>query len=121
VFVTDSHKTNVVPPKFSEAARDGIRARLDANGLLERLDLNPRVLRLGSDELAGRIVQAVRTAQEDWLAKGNRPGADASPIPEGLDQKTLMRRLEEMEAQADRGYARLTATLEETLRRMDGA
>ena len=94
-----------------EAAQGRVRAKVGVDGLLERLELDPRALRLGSGELAGQITLAVRTAQEDWSAK-----RDLGP----LDQKMVVRRLDEMQADTDCGYARLMATLDETLRRLDG-
>ncbi|MCO5990318.1 hypothetical protein NE235_29815 [Actinoallomurus spadix] len=115
--MADSDEVDGDPSGIGEAAHGRVCARVGSDGLLERLDLDPRLLRLRSEELAGHIVSAVRAAQNDRLARGEDPPA---PAPAPLDPETLVRRLDEMEAQADRGYARLTATLDEMLRRLDG-
>ncbi|TDD04653.1 hypothetical protein [Nonomuraea diastatica] len=84
---------------------------------MARLKLDPRSMRLGSHELAGHIVAAVRAAQQDRLAKVGEP---ATPLEaEGPGAEEFIRRVNDMEAQAASDFARLTSSLEEMLRRLD--
>ncbi|MDP9850070.1 YbaB/EbfC family nucleoid-associated protein [Streptosporangium lutulentum] len=103
-----------------EAAGGLVGAEVGTDGLLTGLRLNPRALRLGSDALAEHVVSAVRAAQKDRLGRISPDGSDEPPAPEGLDPAALIRRLDEMEIHAARGFERVTSTLEETLRHLDG-
>ncbi|MDN3352302.1 YbaB/EbfC family nucleoid-associated protein [Actinomadura sp. DC4] len=95
-----------------ERSLDGlVTADIGADGLLEGLRLSPRALRLGSEALAEHIVSAVRAAQQD---QRDKTGEGAR---EGLD--TMVRRLDEMEVQAERAFGHLTSTLDEALRRLE--
>ncbi|MEO3800749.1 YbaB/EbfC family nucleoid-associated protein [Nonomuraea sp. B1E8] len=99
-----------------EAAGGQVRAVVGEDGLLARMKLDPRAMRLGSHELAGHIVAAVRAAQQDRLA---RVGEPATPAEEGPGTEEFIRRVNDMEAQAASDFARLTSSLEEMLRRLD--
>ncbi|MCG5220755.1 YbaB/EbfC family nucleoid-associated protein [Streptosporangium sp. KLBMP 9127] len=99
-----------------EAAGGLVSAEVGADGLLAVLRLNPRALRLGSEPLAEHIVSAVRTAQRDRLSQV----APDEPPAAGTEPAALVGRLDEMEIRANRDFERLTATLEETLRHLDG-
>ncbi|MGN9840076.1 hypothetical protein ACTMTI_18315 [Nonomuraea sp. H19] len=101
-----------------EAAVGLISAAVGRDGLLEGLRLDPRALRLGSHDLAEQIVIAVRAAQHDLLDQIGDGGAEPS-APAGMEPETLMRRLDELEIQAERDFARLTSSLDETLRRLE--
>jgi hypothetical protein len=79
-------------------------ADIGADGLLESLRLSPQAMRLTATELAAHIVSAVRVAQQAGRA---------------IDPATMVRRLDEMQAQADLGFTRLTTALDEALRRLD--
>lgn len=96
-----------------------ISADVGADGLLEGLRLNPRALRLGSEMLAGHIVAAVRAAQENLSDQIGESAADSATAG-GLEPAALVRRLDEVEDQAAQNFTRLTATLDETLRRLEG-
>jgi DNA-binding protein YbaB len=95
-----------------------VSAYVGGDGLLERLQLNPRALRLSSEALAEHIVSAVRVAQKD-LRDQTGESVRVGAVPEGLDPATMVRRLDEMETQADLGFARLTSALDEALRRLE--
>ncbi|MFE3451988.1 hypothetical protein ACFXJ8_24015 [Nonomuraea sp. NPDC059194] len=102
-----------------EAAAGLVSAEVGHDGLLEALHLNPRVLRLGSHDLAEQIVLAVRAAQRDLLDQIGDGGEE--PIaPEGVDPEALMGRLDELELRAEHDFERLTSSLDETLRRLEG-
>ncbi|MEV8633516.1 YbaB/EbfC family nucleoid-associated protein [Streptosporangium sp. NPDC051023] len=101
-----------------EAAGGLVSAEVGADGLLERLRLNPRSLRLCLEELAEEVVSAVRAAQQDRIGRiGERP--EEAVAPADLGPEVLMRRLDEMEIHVVHDFDRLTATLDETLRRLE--
>jgi hypothetical protein len=102
-----------------EAAGGRVTAEVGHDGLLEALHLNPHVLRLGSHDLAEKIVIAVRAAQRNLIDQIG-DGDEAPGVPEELEPETLMRRLDELEIQAERDFERLTVSLDETLRRLEG-
>ncbi|GLW09963.1 hypothetical protein Misp01_50920 [Microtetraspora sp. NBRC 13810] len=104
------------PRGTGEAAAGWVSAEVGADGLLEGLRLNPRLLRSSSDELAGHVVSAVRAAQQDRLGKLETAGDEETAA--GVDPAELMRRLDDLEAQAALDFTRLNAALDETLRRI---
>ncbi|MEU4234123.1 YbaB/EbfC family nucleoid-associated protein [Nonomuraea sp. NPDC026600] len=101
-----------------EAAGGQVSADVGADGLLTALRLDPRALRLGSRELAGQIVVAVRAAQRAHLDRMGESSEE--PVALGEHEQTLARRLDELEVQASRDFDRLTSALDETLRRLEG-
>ncbi|WP_214408840.1 hypothetical protein [Sphaerisporangium fuscum] len=101
-----------------ESAAGQIVAVVGVDGLLEDLRLNPRSLRMGSEELAEHIVSAVRAAQQDRLSRTGESEPDAEAA--AIDPAELMRRLDDLEVQALRDFGSLNATLDEMLRRMEG-
>jgi hypothetical protein len=80
------------------------RADIGADGLLESLSLSSQAMRMGAEELAAHIVSAVRTAQQAGRT---------------IDPAIMVRRLDEMQTQADLGFARLNTILDEALGRLD--
>ncbi|MEO3886723.1 hypothetical protein [Nonomuraea sp. B5E05] len=84
-----------------------VTAEVGEDGLLAAVHIDPRAMRLYSAELAGHVVEAVRTAQREH----ERPPQD-SP---GLD--ALLQRLDELEARADRDFDYVNSRLDDTLRR----
>ncbi|MEV0148813.1 MULTISPECIES: hypothetical protein [unclassified Nonomuraea] len=106
------------PRGRGESAAGQVVAVVGADGLLEHLRLNPRSLRMGSEELAEHVVSAVRAAQQDQMARAGEPPPDAEA--EAIDPAELMHRLDELEVQSLRDFASLNATLDEMLRRMEG-
>ncbi|WP_101790054.1 hypothetical protein [Nonomuraea indica] len=103
------------PPTGSgEAAGGLVRAVVGEDGLLAELRLNARAMRFGSDDLADHVLSAVRAAQQDRLSRIEPPAEEQS-----LDVEEFTRRLDDMENQAARDFARLTASLDEALRRIE--
>ncbi|HUR05934.1 MAG TPA: hypothetical protein VM347_25535 [Nonomuraea sp.] len=101
-----------------KAAGGQVSANVGADGLLAALRLDPRALRLGSRELAGQIVVAVRAAQQAHLDRMGESSEE--PVALGEHEQTLARRLDELEVQASRDFDRLTSALDETLRQLEG-
>ncbi|MEV1244235.1 hypothetical protein AB0L53_36055 [Nonomuraea sp. NPDC052129] len=85
-----------------------VTAEVGEDGLLAALHIDPRAMRLGSTELARRVVEVVRAAQ-----RGHEQPPRDSP---GLD--ALLQRLDELEAQADRDFDYVNSRLDDTLRRI---
>jgi hypothetical protein len=102
-----------------EAADGQVSAEVGADGLLTVLRLDPRTLRLGSRELAGQIVVAVRAAQRAHLDRMGESGEEPA-APGEHEAETLARRLDELEVQAARDFDRLASALDETLRQLEG-
>jgi len=99
-----------------EAAGGWVSAVVGQDGLLDRLQLHARAMRSGSKDLADHIIAAVRAAQQDQL---RRAGESAASPEEAVDPEQFFRRLDDMEAQAAQDFARLTSSLDETLRRLE--
>jgi hypothetical protein len=85
-----------------------VTAEVGEDGLLTAVRINPRAMRLGSAELAGHVVEAVRAAQREQ----EQPPRD----PPGLG--ALLQRLDELETQADRDFDLVNSRLDDTLRRI---
>lgn len=85
-----------------------VTAEVGEDGLLAAVRINPRAMRLYSEELARHVVEAVRAAQREH----EQPPRD----PPGLD--ALLHRLDELEAQADRDFDCVNSRLDDTLRRI---
>ncbi|MEU8104221.1 YbaB/EbfC family nucleoid-associated protein [Nonomuraea muscovyensis] len=101
----------------SGSSGDGlVAATVGDDGLLEALRLDPRVLRLGSHDLAEQVVAAVRAAQRRHLSQA----AEATDAAAEPDPEPLVQRLDEMELQAAQDFDRLVSALDETLRRLEG-
>lgn len=99
----------------AEAAGGLVRAVVGGDGLLAGVRLDARAMRFASQDLAEHIVSAVRAAQQDRL---RRVGDPPEPSEEGADMEEFLRRLDAMEEQAAHDFGRLTASLDETLRRL---
>ncbi|MFI6597992.1 hypothetical protein ACIBHX_17165 [Nonomuraea sp. NPDC050536] len=83
-----------------------VGADVGEDGLVTRIRIDPRAMRLGSGELAERLLGVVRAAQLRHVA------------PPALDPGDLSRRLDELEVQAARDFEHLTALLDDTIRRL---
>ncbi|SEH00958.1 YbaB/EbfC DNA-binding family protein [Nonomuraea solani] len=104
---------------FGEAARGLVGATVGADGLLERVRIAPRALRLDSQELEEQVLAAVRAAQQDRLARAGEP-APADEVPPALAPDTMAKRLDEFEAEALGRFSQMNASLDELLRRLEG-
>ncbi|MFI6297068.1 YbaB/EbfC family nucleoid-associated protein [Nonomuraea sp. NPDC050790] len=78
-------------PRGEGAAADGqVRVVAGADGRLSELSLNPRVMRMASEDLAREILHAVNAALDDLRA--NTPGLDAAdPGMDGVRDDVLGR------------------------------
>ncbi|MGW0805892.1 hypothetical protein [Nonomuraea sp. NPDC002799] len=102
------------PTGSGEAAGGLVRAVVGEDGLLAELRLNARAMRFSSKDLAEHVLAAVRAAQQDRLSRAEPPAEE-----ESLDEEELIRRLDDLELQAARDFAQLTASLDEALRRIE--
>lgn len=102
---------------FGEAGRGLVGATVGADGLLERVRIAPRALRLDSQELEEQVLAAVRAAQQDRLARGGEPADD---LPPDLAPETMAKRLDEFEAEALGRFSQMNASLDDLLRRLEG-
>jgi hypothetical protein len=94
------------PMGTGEAADGRVRVRAVLPGRIENLVLEPSVLRLRGEELAGEIEAAVNTALADLQGR-TVAAAGASDLGVLTDQ------LKDIQFDAERQFARLTASLVE--------
>ena len=95
------------PPIGTGEAADGrVRVRAALPGRIENLELDPSVLRLSVEELTREIESAVNTALADLQA---RAVATAGPA----DLGALTDQLKDIQFDAERQFAKLTASLVE--------
>ncbi|XVV10082.1 YbaB/EbfC family nucleoid-associated protein [Actinoplanes sp. CA-131856] len=95
------------PPVGTGESADGrLRVRAVLPGRIENLELDPSVLRLSGAELAREIESAVNAALADLQA-----GAAAAAGPAALG--ALTDQLKEIQFDAERQFAKLTASLVE--------
>jgi DNA-binding protein YbaB len=96
-----------VPPIGTGEAADGrVRVRAVLPGRIESLELEPSLLRLSVEELAREIESAVNTALADLQG---RAVATAGPA----DLGALTGQLKDIQFDAERQFAKLTASLVE--------
>ena len=95
------------PPIGTGESADGrVRVRAALPGRIENLELEPSVLRLSAEELAREIESAVNTALADLQS---RAVAAAGPA----DLGALTDQLKDIQFNAERQFAKLTASLVE--------
>jgi DNA-binding protein YbaB len=95
------------PPIGTGEAADGrVRVRAALPGRIENLELEPSILRLNVDELAREIESAVNTALADLQSQAV---ATARPA----DLGALTDQLKDIQFNAERQFAKLTASLVE--------
>ncbi len=108
--------TAAVARGSGEAAAGQVRAVAvsdHATGLIESVQLEPRVLRMATGELAGHLVAALNAAVDDLRANAlAAPGAGAVP---GIDVGVLAKRLSEVQDQAARELYQLTSALQDVV------
>jgi DNA-binding protein YbaB len=104
------------PVRGEGAAADGkITATVAAGGRLERLQVDPRLLRSGSEELCAQIVVAVNAAMDELRANT----AEASPAT--MDPAALAGMLEELQTESVRQMSRFTQGVAETVAKISAA
>lgn len=95
-----------------ESGNGLVRAEVTGYGRLESLQLDPGLLRAGTEAIAEYVIEAVRAAQDD---ERQRRGAVAA----GPDTAALQRQLEGVAAEAWRGFDRMLGDLDALTRRFD--
>ncbi|GAA2126022.1 YbaB/EbfC family nucleoid-associated protein [Actinomadura napierensis] len=100
----------------AETVDGRVRATVVSGGRIESLELDPRALRSGAEELAAQIVQVVNAALEELRTQAGSGG------PEGdVDTHALAARLGELQADSARGMAVFSQGIAETVARIQSA
>jgi DNA-binding protein YbaB len=82
----------------SGASADGtVKVAIGEDGFADRVDIDPRVLRAGSEALAERIRDAIRAAQKDWFQKLAQARSDED-VAAAAREKHLQDRFDEINA-----------------------
>jgi hypothetical protein len=97
-------------------AADGRVSAVAVGGRLESLKLDPRVLRMASEELAGHIVAAVNAALDDLATQA--PSADQISLPE---PRVLAAQVAEIQQQSVRQMMALSQAIGTAVRRVQEA
>jgi DNA-binding protein YbaB len=95
-----------------EAADGRVKAVAVTGGRLKSIELDPRMMRLASAELAEHIVTAVNAALADLRAKATAEDA-------AIDPEALARHVREVQDQSLRQMAMFTQTISETVARIN--
>jgi DNA-binding protein YbaB len=111
---TDDEATEEIVGE-GEAADGRIRAAAGIGGVVNSIELDPRALRLPSDELGEQIVVAVNAALEDLKAK---VAESAGTALQGFDPEALAEQMLELQDQSVRQMSQFTAGMEEMLGRI---
>lgn len=98
-----------------EAADGRIRAAAVVGGSLKSIELDPRAMRLPSDELGAQIVVAVNAALEDLKTKVTE---SAGAALQGFDPEALAEQMLELQDQSVRQMSQFTAGMEDMLGRI---
>ena len=91
------------------AADEKVTARVVAGGRLERLSVDPRMMRLGSEELCEQIMVAVNAAMDDLRTRTAQAG------PAAVDPAALAGVLEGLQVEAAQQMKAFTAGIAETV------
>lgn len=94
----------------SGVAADGRVRAVAADGLIESVELDPRVLRLSTEELARHVLAALNAALDDLRVRA-LPGDGSTRIDPGM----LAARLGEVQEQAMHQLYRLTSALQDVV------
>lgn len=98
-----------------ESRSGQVVARTDHEGLLESIRLDPRAMRMGSEELGEEIVEAVRAAQRNAQGQAERFLSEAlasDATREPFDIGELQRQLEDMQASFRESVNRSHSTID---------
>ncbi|GAA3471599.1 YbaB/EbfC family nucleoid-associated protein [Nonomuraea roseola] len=97
-------------------------ARTDHGGMLDSVRLDPRAMRMGSEELAEELVEAVRAAQQDAQRQGEELLSHAlsgEATREPFDLAALQRRLQDIHDTFGQSVDRAYSTVDRLSRRDD--
>ncbi|ACY96379.1 conserved hypothetical protein [Thermomonospora curvata DSM 43183] len=98
-----------------EAADGRVTVTVNSSGLLESVELNPRLLRLPAEEIGEHIVTAVNAALQDFRTKANQAVGAAS-----VDLNALAASMQELQDQSVRQMAQIGQAFNELLTKLDG-
>ncbi|MER5337663.1 YbaB/EbfC family nucleoid-associated protein [Micromonospora sp. NPDC002717] len=105
---------NAVPRERAESvgeAADGrIRVTLGTDGRISAIEIDPRVLREGSEHLAGELRRAVNAALD-----GQESAVDAEPMP---DLAAMTATLERIQDQGLRQMREMSLAISENMRKL---
>jgi hypothetical protein len=97
------------------AAEGRISASVVSGGRVEGLRVDPRLMRLGSEELCAQIVVAINAALDDLRAQTSRVDAG------GMDPAALAGMLESLQADSARQMSLFTQGMAETVAKINAA
>jgi DNA-binding protein YbaB len=99
------------------SSADGqVRAEVSAFGRLEELKIDPMLSRAGATAIADHVLAAVQAAQDDAQRQASELlGAAAGPV----DTSAMSAELNQVAADATRGFDRMITDLDAVLRRLD--
>ncbi|MEU0565506.1 YbaB/EbfC family nucleoid-associated protein [Nonomuraea sp. NPDC005983] len=105
-----------------ESADQQVRALVDNAGGIQRITIDPRAMRMGSEELADHVTAAVRAAQADAQRQGeemlaNALGSDAARFP--LDMDALQRQVNDIQESFSMSIENSLASIDRLTRRSD--
>lgn len=104
------------PVRGEGTAADGrVTAKVVAGGHLEELHVNPRLMRLGSEEVCAQIIVAVNAAMDDLREQ------TAQALPAVADTEALAATLEGLQAESVRQMSRFTQSVAETVAKINAA
>lgn len=98
-----------------EAADGKVKVTAAIGGKIEKVELDPRVLRSGTDELGEQIAEAVNAALKDLQEKAS---ASAAAAMGGFDPEQLSEQLVNLQDQSVRQMGEFAAGMEEMLDRI---
>ncbi|MEU7930193.1 YbaB/EbfC family nucleoid-associated protein [Micromonospora echinofusca] len=98
----------------AEAAEGRIRVTLGTDGRVSAVDIDPRVLREGSEYLAAELRQAVNAA----LDGQDDGGATTEPMP---DLAAMTATIERLQDQGLRQMREISQAVSETMRKLHGS
>ncbi|GAA3845739.1 hypothetical protein GCM10022226_81410 [Sphaerisporangium flaviroseum] len=89
-----------------------VQVTIGANGLVERVEIDPRTLRQGSEALAELTRDAMRHAQEDYFRRLAQTTAPEHAEKARAAKEQLQRRLDEIDARYSERMQELHALLD---------
>jgi DNA-binding protein YbaB len=98
-----------------EAADGRIRVAAIVGGALKSVEVDPRAMRMSSEELGEQIVVAVNAALEDLKTKVSE---SAGAALQGFDPEALAEQMLELQDQSVRQMSQFTAGMEDMLGRI---
>lgn len=113
VQVRDAVRPEAPADVTAEAADGLVQVTLGGAGLVTELSIDPRALRLGSEELADQV----RAAVNDVLEQRAASTATAEPMPD-LDAMTAV--VERLQDESLRQMREITQGVTDTMRRLHG-